>query len=269
MKAEAQPAIALGRSGSGRRAMILIHGVGTNRTIWSRTIGALEPGRTIVAVDLPGFGESPAPAGEWTIAGVAAAIGTALAAEVDPPYDIVGSSLGGAVALALAASRPELVDRLVLCAPAGFRPVPEPLSFAAGALIGPFLSARRSAGLRLAEVGGARRALLAGTVADGSALDPEDARLMLRASGGATALGPAFRAAAGADLAGLAKGLRQPPGLIWGTLDRVVPAHTAERVLAVRPDAALELIHGAGHIPHLETPARFSEALERVLERLP
>ncbi len=234
MDAAAPSPIAIARSGDGPRSMVLIHGVGTNRSIWSRAIGTLERSRTVVAVDLPGFGDSPAPESGWRIEAVAAEIATALAGELDPPYDIVGSSLGGAVALALASSRPELVDRLVLCAPAGFRPIPDPLPVAAGALIGPFLTARRTAGLRLAGIGSARRALLAGTVADGSALDPEDARLVLRASAGATALAPAFRAAAAADLAEMALALREPPGLIWGTLDRVVPA---QRPSACSPSA--------------------------------
>ena len=248
--------------------MVLIHGVGTNRSIWSRALPALAERRLVAAVDLPGFGESPAPAGGWTIDGVAEQIALALVAEVDPPYDLVGSSLGGAVALALAGRNPELIGRLVLCAPAGFRPAPGPLPFAAAALAGPLLSVRRTTGLRLADVGFARRAILTGTVADGSRLDPETARLVLRASEGAVSLGPAFRAAAGANLGEIATRLPFRFGLVWGSLDRVIPAHTAERVLALRPDTVLELVAGVGHIPHLEAPERFNEALERVLERL-
>lgn len=265
---QADVSVSVSGSGAGR-PMVLLHGVGTNSSIWSRSIPALAEGRAVVLVDLPGFGLSPAPPEAWTIHGVASQIALALAAEVDPPYELVGSSLGGAVALALAGRHPELIHRLVLCAPAGFRPAPGPLPFAAAALAGPMLTARRSTGLRLAGVAIARRAILAGTVADGSSLDPDTARLVLRASEGATALGPAFRAAVGADLCEVAVGLPFRFGLVWGTLDRIVPAHTAERVLALRPDSVLELIPGAGHIPHLECPERFAPALERVLEQLP
>lgn len=261
-------ALAISIAGSGGRPMVLIHGVGTNRSIWSRAIPGLAEGRLVAALDLPGFGDSPPPRGGWSIDGVAEQIALALVSEIDPPYDVVGSSLGGAVALTIAGRSPELVSRLVLCAPAGFRPAPGPLPFAAAALAGPLLSARRTTGLRLADVGFARRAILAGTVADGSSLDPETARLVLRASEGAVSLGPAFRAAAGANLGEIATALPFRFGLIWGSLDRIIPAHTAERVLALRPDSVLELISGAGHIPHLECPERFTPALERVLEQL-
>ena len=58
--------------------------------------------------------------------------------------------------------------------------------------------------MRLADHATGRRAFLAGTVADGSALDPETARLVLQASAGATALPAAFQAAAAANLAQMA-----------------------------------------------------------------
>ena len=74
---EAAPSpVAIARSGDGPRSMVLIHGVGTNRSIWSRAIGTLERGRTVVAVDLPGFGDSPAPESGWRIEAVAAEIAT-------------------------------------------------------------------------------------------------------------------------------------------------------------------------------------------------
>ena len=265
-------AIALERHGAVSAAppLVLIHGVGTNRSIWSRSVPALAKRRTVITLDLPGFGESPAPeGGGWTIAGSAASICAALTAEIEPPFDLCGSSLGGAVALELAAANPDLVDKLVLCAPAGFRPVPRLLPLLAGAAVGPFLTARREAGSRLAGLAAARRITLAGTIADGARLDPATARLMLAASAGSASLGPAFRAAAAANLTATLDAGPDELGLIWGSADRVIPAGTAARILALRPRARLELIPGAGHIPHLERPELFVPALERLLERLP
>lgn len=263
-----QPACEVSGSG-GLPPLGLIHGVGTNRTIWSRVRPLLDVERTVAAVDLPGFGESPEPAGGWDLGEVADAVGAVLADRLDPPFDLVGSSLGGAVALVVARRHPELIKRLVLCAPAGFRPLGGPLPALAGHAAGPLLTARRLAGGRLADNRHARRVLLSGTVADGAALSPEDARLMLAASEGAVALRSALTAAARADLRREAAELAAAPGVIWGSFDRVIPPHTAERILEIHPDAPIELIAGAGHIPHLERPKQFAEALERLHSRLP
>lgn len=249
--------------------MALIHGVGTNRSIWSRSVPLLESaGRAVTSLDLPGFGRSPAP-DQWRIEAIADSVAEALEDQIGEPFDLIGSSLGGAVAITVAARRPDLIGRLILAAPAGFRPAPGPLPAIAGLIAGPYLFARRRAGLRFADHAQARRLFLAGTVADGSAIDPEDATLIWRASEDAVSLRPAMSAAASADLRDLTRGLEVPFGLLWGTLDRIVPAHTAERLLEIAPDAPIELIPSAGHIPHLERPRRFVQAVERLLEQLP
>lgn len=263
-----QAAIAASVTGAGP-PLVMLHGVGTNRSVFSRVSPPLSRRHALTAPDLPGFGASPPPPGEWTLEAVADRLAASLVEIVDPPFDLLGCSLGGAVALTLAVRRPELVRRLILQAPAGFRPAPEPLPRLLAAAAPPYLALRRRAGLRLADRAGARRLLLAGTVADGGALDADDARLLLAASAEAASLGPALRAAAEAELTDPLGRLRAPLGLLWGGLDRVVPAHTAERILAIRPEAPLELIGDAGHVPHLEAPERFTAALERLFSRLP
>ncbi len=252
------------------RALVLIHGVGTNQTIWSRVVPWLAEGHKVVSLDLPGFGHSPATA-EWSLAGAADQVAASLREATIGPFDLVGSSLGGAVALTLADRDPEIpgLGSLILVAPAGFRPVHSGLARIASSAARPLLAARRRAGLRLAENRHARRTLLAGTVGDGAALDPEGARLILRASQDAASLRPAMEAAATADLRAATARLQIPLGLIWGSLDRVIPPHTVERILEIRPDAPIELIPGTGHIPHLEAPDRFAAAVERVLSQLP
>lgn len=256
--------------GAPQRHAVLVHGVGTDRTIWSSSLPLLARRGPVSTLDMPGFGASgPPPGGEWTLAGVADRIAEALRERIDEPFDLVGSSLGGAVTLALAARHPAIVHRLILVGPAGFRPVPAALAGIAAALTPPFVALRRAAGLRLLEHATARRLLLAGTIADGAGLAPEGARVMLGSSAGARSLAPAFAAAARADLRRELEQLDVSVGLIWGGLDRVIPAHTAERLLAIRPEMPLELIPASGHIPHLETPELFVAALERVVSRLP
>jgi pimeloyl-ACP methyl ester carboxylesterase len=249
--------------------LVLLHGVGANSSVWSLALPALTAARAVTTPDLPGFGASPPPEGRWTLEGVSDLLAVTLTARIDPPFDLLGSSLGGAVALTLAVRRPELVHRLILQAPAGFRPAPGPLPQLFAAAARPYLALRRAAGLRLADHPQARRVLLSGTVADGARLDACSARRLLGASAQAPSLQPALAAAAAADLGPQLQRLRAPLGLIWGGLDRVMPAHVAERILERHPDAPLELIGDAGHVPQLEAPDRFAAAVERLFSRLP
>lgn len=265
--ARSEPSVATASSGTGP-ALVLIHGVGTNSSIWERAVPILSERRRVTSIDLPGFGASPPPP-DWELGSVADLIAEALTEELEEPFELIGSSLGGAIAITLADRHPRLVRRMVLAAPAGFRPAPGPLPQVLAAIAEPMLSARRRAGLRLSDHAQARRALLAGTVADGAALDSAAARLVLGASAGARSLGPATRAAAAADLREPLARLATPFGLVWGSQDRVIPATTVERILELHPDTPVEIVSGAGHIPHLELPDRFSEAVERVLSQLP
>lgn len=248
--------------------LVLLHGLGTTQQIWSLVVSALATERRVITLDLPGFGAS-APAGDgFELHSVADRVSRALAAQrVRAPYDLVGHSLGGAVALTLAATRPRLVRRLVLVAPAGLqRPtrVP-PLVLGAGAE--GLLAARRLLA-PLTDLAWGRRLLLAFAADDGARLSPAQARMMVQASAGARRISPAMVAIAQADLRPLLDANGVPLGLLWGARDRAVPAELALQVMAARPDAELELIDRAAHVPMVERPDEFSAALERLLARL-
>jgi pimeloyl-ACP methyl ester carboxylesterase len=103
------------------------------------------------------------------------------------------------------------------------------------------------------------------TVADPGRLSPDDARLMIEASGGARRIAAGVRQALAADLRDDLAGAPMPVGLIWGDADRVVPYAGLEALTELRPDAAVETLHATGHIPQIEDPAAFVAALERIL----
>lgn len=263
-----------GRAGNeGPPPLILIHGLGTTQAIWDPVRAELGRRRRVVTLDVPGFGSS-APAGEgFELEQVAERVARGLAAHgVRGPFDVVGHSLGGAVALTLAAARARLVSRLVLVAPAGLQRTWAPMSGrrAATALTPAaeawFAARRRLAGLTDLDWG--RRILLALAVADGAELAPGQARAMVQASQGATRIGAAFATVAASDLRPLLSDLPVPVGLIWGERDRTILARTARRLIDERPDAPLETVLGAGHVPMVERPVEFVAALHRVLRRL-
>jgi pimeloyl-ACP methyl ester carboxylesterase len=258
--------VALERAGQGE-PLVLLHGVGTSRVVWRRALPHLGERREAIALDLPGFGES-APAGPgFDLDRVAGAVAGAAEEAAGGGFDLLGHSLGGAVALTLAAARPELVRRLLLCAPAGLSPRSEPVSRLAGVLAAPALRLRRTVGEPLASIPLARRLMLAGAIADGARLSPADARTMLNASRGATRIGEAVSAAASADLGAVLESITPPVGLLWGERDRIVSARTIPelRSAAAMP---LETITDTGHVPQFERPDAFAAAVERLLEKL-
>jgi pimeloyl-ACP methyl ester carboxylesterase len=249
--------------------LVLLHGLGTTQQIWSLVTGPLAQGRRVISLDLPGFGES-APVGEgFDLDEVIDRIARALAAHrVPAPFDLVGHSLGGAVALTLAAHRPNLVRRLVLVAPAGLQRRRPPIP---GALLGQSATGLFAARRRLVALSDrpwGRRLLLAFAAADGATLSPAQARMMVDASAPAQRIAAATAVIAQADLLPLMRRTPAPLGLLWGRRDRAVPFKLAAEILAQRPDAELEVIEWTGHVPMVERPDSFARALDSILRRL-
>jgi 3-oxoadipate enol-lactonase len=248
---------------------VLLHGLGTTGLIWDGAASVLAADRRVITPDLPGFGAS-APAGPgFALDAVALRLARGLAAQgVRAPFDLVGHSLGGAVALTLAALRPRLVGRLVLVAPAGLQAAAP----GGGALLGAgaeALFAMRRALAPLADLAWGRQMLLAFAADDGARLSAEQTRAMVGASAGAQRLSAALSTLAATDLRPLLAVTPAPLGLVWGERDRAVPLRVARGILAVRPEAPLELIASTGHVPMVERPDAFAAAVGRVLAQLP
>ncbi|HTU94441.1 MAG TPA: alpha/beta fold hydrolase [Solirubrobacteraceae bacterium] len=263
-----RPLVAITETGEGE-PLVLLHGLGTTRQIWSLVTEPLAHTRRVVTLDLPGFGES-APVGEgFELAEVTDRLARGLAAQhVTAPFDLVGHSLGGAVALTLAAQRPNLVRRLILVAPAGLQRRRPPLP---GALLGQGASglfAARRRLIALSDKPWGRRVLLAFAAADGATLSPDQARMMVEASAPAQRIAQATATIAQIDLQPLLRDTPAPLGLIWGRQDRAVPVRLADEILVQRPDAVLEVIDWTGHVPMVERPDSFALALDGVLRRL-
>jgi pimeloyl-ACP methyl ester carboxylesterase len=248
--------------------LVLLHGLAATQEIWSLVAPPLAADRRVITLDLPGFGSS-APAGDgFDLTDVAARLAHALPAHgVRAPFDLVGHSLGGAVALTLASERPNLVRRLVLVAPAGLqRRGPLPAALVGTGAERLFAVRRRLA--PLTDLPWGRRLLLAFAADDGARLSPAQARMMVLASAGARRIAPALAAVAECDLRPMLIAYPRPFGLLWGQRDRAVPVNLAREILVQRPDAELELIEATGHVPMVERPTAFVQGLTRILDRL-
>jgi pimeloyl-ACP methyl ester carboxylesterase len=247
----------------------LVHGIATDSTIWDHVVPELANDRHVITVDLPGFGGSD-PVGEgFDLKEVADQIRNGVLAQgIREPFDLVGHSLGGGVAIILAATRPTALRRLILVAPAGLRPFPPAIANLIAAGAENVLRARRAAAPLTENVWG-RRLLLALTAADGGDIPPTLAKQMVAASASARRTPEALRAITTADLRSLLAETSMPLGVIWGTADLTVPIRALDDLLAARPDASVVTIEGAGHVPMIERPAEFTAAIEQLLAQLP
>ncbi|HLE47783.1 MAG TPA: alpha/beta fold hydrolase [Candidatus Thermoplasmatota archaeon] len=103
------------------RTVVLVHGLGTSGISWVKVLRPLARRFHVLAPDLPGWGWSPLPQGKdhATIHELRDALITFLEKIARKPVVLVGQSLGGWVSAKVAASRPDLVERLVLTNSAG------------------------------------------------------------------------------------------------------------------------------------------------------
>lgn len=106
--------------GEGDETILLVHGLASNAGFWRYNIQELaDAGYRVIAVDLPGFGKSSKGAYPYDMTFYAETLARFIDALGLDPLVYVGHSMGGQVGITLALERPELIDRLVLAAPAG------------------------------------------------------------------------------------------------------------------------------------------------------
>jgi pimeloyl-ACP methyl ester carboxylesterase len=99
---------------------LFLHGLGGSAVNWTDLMALLRDRVDGVAVDLPGFGWSPPPRdGDYSLVRTARTMADLVAARFDGrPVHLFGNSMGGAIAVQLAARHPELVRTLTLVSPA-------------------------------------------------------------------------------------------------------------------------------------------------------
>lgn len=236
------------------RVLLLHAGIADHR-MWARQVEALgAAGHTVLAPDLPGYGE--APLHPPTVDYVKFA-----AARLGGPGAVVGCSFGGRVALELTASRPDLVERLVLVAP-GLQSTD--WSEESQALFAEEEDLVEQGDLAGAGEQQARMWLAPGAAADVLALT---AAMTVRSYEQQLPLDGEVRTSWPEPSAETRLGeLRQPTLVVVGDADRPELRSLAEQVAAELPDARLATIAGAGHLPSLERPDELNRLLLEFLQ---
>ena len=106
--------------GTGDQTLIFIHGLGSYLPAWNKNIPELSQHYHCIAIDLPGYGKSSKGNYEFSMTYYAQVIKEFAEKKGIENLVLVGHSMGGQIALTAALQYPELVDKLVLIAPAGF-----------------------------------------------------------------------------------------------------------------------------------------------------
>ena len=270
----------------GAEPAVYVHGLGGSSSNWTDLAGLLAGRLDGQAIDLPGFGRSD-PARRYTIAAASARVARWIEYGDRGPVHLIGNSVGGTVAVHVAALRPELVRSLTLISPAM-----------------PFLDPRRSLQSRalplLALPGGARlagrllgriepeemvRQVINACFADPSRVSEQrradalaEVRLRYTLAHYPTAYLGTLRGLVlmflRAYLPGsnslwrLARRVTAPTLVVGGRRDRLVDVRVPPRVARVIPDSRLLMLDGVGHVAQMEEPEAVAGAVLELLDEL-
>ncbi|QKT03296.1 pimeloyl-ACP methyl ester esterase BioH [Ectothiorhodospiraceae bacterium 2226] len=242
--------------------LVLLHGWGMHPGFLA-PLGATLPERAVAALALPGHGPRAAePVQDGAGAALLSNWAQDAAAQAPRGADWLGWSLGGMVALAVAAAAPDAVRRLVLVASnPRFVSADDWPHAVAPAVLEAFAA-------ELAQDHRATLLRFLALQARGARADVRDLRVALDAA--PTPAPGALRAGLsilrGADLRGLLPRVRQPVLLIGGERDTLAPPAALEAVAAALPDARLRLLRGAGHAPFVSNPEQVSAWIREFLD---
>ncbi len=234
--------------------VVLVHGFSVPSFIWDPTFAGLaDAGFRVLRYDLFGRGYSDRPDAIYNQALFDRQLGDLLdAVGFTTPVNLVGLSMGGAIAVGFTAQHPERVRALALLSPAGF-PVPATRAFAIMHLpwVGEWLFDRF--GEKLIVTGLARDFYVRDRVQEFA----DRYRVQMQYPGFKRALLSTLRHGPISTMASAYQAVgRQtcPVLLIWGRDDKTVPFALNEKVRAAIPRAQFHPIDNAGHIVHYEKP---------------
>lgn len=241
-----------GASESAATPLFMLHGFAGDRYAFAALTPKLDPSRAMLTLELPSHGLSPRRAIR-NFDALAADIIDAFDASHTERTHLLGHSLGGALAIALAHARPQAIASLTLIAPAG---------------LGPELDGAAIQGLARASRAASLGPWLRRLTADPGLLDDDFIRAAMAAREN-----PALRAAQSAmadalfpdgvqsfDLRGALREISAPTLLLWGRSDAIAPWRHA---LEAPGSVALHLFDAVGHLPHFEAADAIAPLIDR------
>jgi pimeloyl-ACP methyl ester carboxylesterase len=224
--------VSYGVAGQGT-PLVLIHGLSGSVRWWRPILPALAERHRVYAVNLPGFGTFTGRRRRRPLADTAGWLREWIEALGIRRVDLIGHSMGGAIAIRLSLAAPHLVGHLVLMNAAGYPTVRRLVGYA-----GPLLREARTM----------RRAFLPVLAVDALRAGPAT---LLRTAGELLA----------EDIRPSLSDLRGPTLLVWGERDALVPLSVGETLQREIPRSRLVVISDAGHVPMYDQPQAVAGAV--------
>jgi pimeloyl-ACP methyl ester carboxylesterase len=243
--------------------IVFVHGLGGQWQNFLENIPRAAEERRVVALDLPGFGCTPEPAGKITIPGYGRFVDALCEKLSLGRVDIVGNSMGGFVAAEVAIQFPERIDQLILISAAGItsaniaqRPI-----LTAGRVATAMVSYGAARHRHIAARPKSRHMALALVARYPSLLKPDLAYEGFFKGAGKPGFDDALRACLEYDFRDRLPEIRQPTLIVWGEKDSIIPVEDAEEFERLIPDSRKVVMRDTGHIPMAERPSAFNDLM--------
>lgn len=245
-------------------AVVLLHGFPLGRRMWQEQFSQIGSMYRVIAPDLIGHGDSPAPDGDYTIDGMADDVVELLdTLGIDTPVVVGGLSMGGYVALSLVARYPERVRALMLMDTRAAADTPE-----AAAKREELAQAVMAAG----HAGPAIEAMLPRLFAKSTLERRPDLvaslRKLMERNTARGVVGALRALASRPDRRGDLSAIRVPTLVMVGEEDAITTPEEAMGMADAIPGARLEVIPSAGHMAPYENPSVANGVMLRLLDGL-
>jgi pimeloyl-ACP methyl ester carboxylesterase len=251
--------------------IVFVHGLSGSWPNWLEQLPVLARRHRVLTLDLPGFGHSPMPAGEISIAGYARLLDQLLQERGIDGAVVVGNSMGGFIGAELASAFPERVERLVLVSAAGISTFGDARVARSASVL------RRLERILAASVAWTasksdtvarrprlRKAALNLVVRHPSRLPAALAAEQLRGAGTAGFF-PALQSILAYDLRERLANIACPTLIVWGERDRLISVRDADVFADLIPNSRKVIFADTGHVAMVERPAAFNALLEDFL----
>jgi len=238
------------KSGSSKRSLVLIHGLGASAERWEEVIPHFSKNFTVYVPDLIGFGQSDKPNVDYTTEFFSNFVESFLASLGLEKSAIIGSSLGGQIAVEYVAKNQQSVDKLVLVSPSGAMKQSTPAldAYIMAALYPDPTTARNAFTMMTGNDKHVPDKIVDGFV---QRMRMPNAKFVFMST--LLGLKNAPEISARLEL------IRVPTLIVWGSLDPVIPVKYAEYFVKKIQDCRFYQIENCGHTPYVEEPDEFSK----------
>ena len=234
--------------------ILLLHGWGSNITLFDGIIKTLSPNHRVIAPDMPGFGKTPEPQEAWSVDDYVDFIIKFIDNLGLNKFSVLVHSFGGRVLFKMNAreSLPYVIDKVVLVDSAGIMPKK---------------TVRQKISLKMYKIA---RSIMSTKVLHFLYPDAVENMRKKRGSADYNNATPIMRSTlvkvVNEDLKHLISKVSCPTLIIWGDKDTATPIDDARQMEQLIADAGLVVCEGAGHYSFLEQPAKVHGALKAFFE---